>query len=154
MENFKFKHVYDNEVVDVIPYCLDYIQKYPGLEIYVGTDSQNKKKISLYCTVIAFRAPGSVGVHFIYCKDIVKKIKDKWTRLWKEAEHTAIVANYLRQNLVPVHHVEVDYNIDKASGSYMMVNAGVGYLKGLGYENVIAKPAEQVAVKAANHLVQ
>ena len=118
----------------------------------MGTDSQNYRKSTVYAVVVAFRY-GRKGVHFIYHKEKLRKIRDKWTRLWKEAEMTAEVAMHLRQNLVPVHAVELDYNKKAGEGSTSMVAPGVGYLKGLGFETVIAKPDEQVAVKAANHIV-
>ena len=50
--------------------------------------------------------------------------------------------------------VELDYNKgDENAGSHSMVAAGVGYLKGLGFNNVSTKPDVQVAVKAANNIV-
>jgi len=155
MEHLTFKDGYSNSAIDVLQHARDFIVKNPDVEVYVGTDSQNKKKVTVYCTVIAFRYANHRGVHYVYTKQVILKIKDRWTRLWKEAEYTAQVATMLRTNLVPVHYVEVDYNAkDKTAGSYSIVAAAVGYLKGLGYDNVVAKPDLQVAVKAANHLVQ
>ena len=155
MEHLVYRDGHDNSVVDVLHHAREFIKQHPDLEIYVGTDSQNKKKVTIYCTVIAFRYSCGRGVHYVYSKQHIPKIKDRWTRLWKEAEFTAQAATMLRTNLVPVHHVEVDYNAkDKTAGSYSIVTSAVGYLKGLGFDNVTAKPDLQVAVKAANHLVQ
>lgn len=152
IKDLNFRHESGQEYIDIVSYARAKVQKHPDLRIYVGCDSQNSKRATTYGVVIAFRY-GAKGVHFIFHKEKVKKIRDKWTRLWLEAEFTALVASYLRSNLVPVHEVELDFNRDKTAGSNMLVASSVGYMKGLGFDKVSTKPDEQVAVKAANHIV-
>lgn len=141
------------EKVDIIQYSLEMFKKQPSTEIYIGSDSQNFRKSTVYVGIIAYRY-GQRGVHFVYYKERVKKIKDKFTRLWKEVELTAEIGQLLRSNLVPVHVAEVDFNKKETTGSHMMLNTGVGYLRGLGYDTVVAKPDSQIAVKAADHLLR
>lgn len=161
MTHFNFRTHGGTQHVDIVAYAREKIKEHPDLRIYVGTDSQDKRRSTVYATVIAFRY-GTRGVHYVFHKEKVRRIRDRWTRLWKEAEMTAEVALYLRNNLIPVYSVELDYSSNKKWGSHNMVQAGVGYLKGLGFNNIHAKPNTpeealdeelQVAVKAADNIV-
>lgn len=157
-EKFNFRHESGLSNIDVVSYARDMVCKHSDIEVYVGCDSQSTRKHIVYATVIAFRF-GTRGVHFIYHKHSFDKrkklIKDRWTRLWMEANYTSVVAKHLQDNMVPVHYVELDYNQDPCAGSHTLLKSGIGFLLGLGFreKQVLTKPNVQVAVKAANHLV-
>lgn len=136
--------------VDLIVYCNKILAK-GHTDIYVGTDSINSKNSTIYCIVVAFRTNKS-GVHFIYKKVIIQKIRDKFNRLWKEVELSINVAEFLRKHNINIHTIELDLNSDKKWGSHGVVGAGVGYCAGLGYKTNI-KPDEQISTRAADHIL-
>jgi predicted RNase H-related nuclease YkuK (DUF458 family) len=136
--------------VDLITHCNEILSKHQT-DIYVGTDSINSKNSTIYCIVVAFRSNKS-GVHFIYKKINIQKIRDKFNRLWKEVELSITVAEYLRKHNINVDTIELDLNSDKKWGSHGVVGAGVGYCSGLGYKTNI-KPDEQMSTRAADHIL-
>lgn len=146
----RFKTVH-GEYVDVIRHCNDIMLKHDNLKIFVGTDSINSKQFTTYCTVIAFRY-GNNGAHFIYSKESIKKIKDRYARLWREVEISVEVAQFLEEFDIMVETIELDLNSDKKWMSNSVVGSGVGYCVGLGF-NANIKPEEQIATRAADHIL-
>ncbi len=147
------------EIVDPIQHSLEMISQFAKrkkwedeLKIYVGCDSQNRRYSTSYVTVVAYRY-GNKGAHFIYTRDNVKKIKERWPRLWGEVERALEVANLLKNNNIPVFCVDLDFNEKEIARSSDMVKAARGYVIGSGY-NCTVKPSEQVASRAADHLVR
>lgn len=139
----------ENVKVDVIKHTLEQIRKDPFVEIHVGTDSQDKSGYTKFATVIAYKW-GSRGVHYIYNVHKVDRIRDKFTRLYKEAEITIEVAEWLRKKAKSVKfELDFDYNGDEAHFSQKLVSSTVGWAKGLGYK-VNIKPFKQIATKAAD----
>ena len=53
--------------VDLVDYTNEYLETHEGIEIMVGTDSQNRGKETVFCTVVAFYDPGH-GAHCIFRK--------------------------------------------------------------------------------------
>ncbi len=150
---WNFKTEAGDLLIDAMAHVKDLLEKHSDAKIYIGCDSGNAKTVTTYVTVIAIRY-GARGVHFIYDRQRVKKIRDKYSRLWKEVEYTAELGEYLQSHKIPIYAVELDFNKDHKSGSNFVLGSGVGYLLGLGYKNVIVKPDVQVAVKAADHIVR
>jgi predicted RNase H-related nuclease YkuK (DUF458 family) len=145
-----FKKI-DGEAIELIKYTLNIISTKPDVAIYVGTDSQNCKKVTKYVTVVAYRY-GSRGVHFIYQLSSEKKIKDQFERLFKEAEMSIKIAEYLKSKSISVFAIDLDYNKNKKFESNKLVTATRGWCESLGYK-VIIKPDEQVATRAADMIV-
>lgn len=146
-----FRNEYNpKKVIDPIKYSLNYLAENPGCEIYVGCDSQNKDRYTVYVTAICYRV-GTRGVHVIYHKDKVERVNNIHVRLWSECERAIEVADMLSNNNVPIHQVELDYNDQEGVESNKLVKAGRGYIKGLGYRAGV-KPEELVAARAADHI--
>lgn len=133
-------------------YLKEYLKTTFDSKIYIGTDSQNYRKYTAYAICIAVRN-GDRGAHVLYHTLTEPKIKDRYARLWKEVEYSVELANQLVENEISVDVIELDFNKDKKSGSNMMIAAGEGYVKGLGYD-VKSKPDELVATKAADHILR
>jgi uncharacterized protein len=146
--NRLFRNV-DGEIIDVIPHSLNILSKYPNIDIHIGTDSQNHRRHTYYVIVIAYRY-GNRGVHYILHKIKEKKIKDKWTRLWKEAEYTIETAEFINKKLNIKIQLDFDYNIDEKHFSSKLVQAASGWASSLGYK-VNIKPHNQIATRAADH---
>ena len=140
----------DGNKVDVVKHTLDIIKKDPYVEIHIGTDSQNKGEYTHYATVIAYRY-GTRGVHYIYHKEKITRIRDRFTKLFKEAEFTIEVAEWLSSK-VPSIKVELDfdYNDDQKFFSQKLVSSVKGWAESLGYKTNI-KPNNQIATKAADY---
>lgn len=151
-----FKNV-RGEKVDEIGYTLDILKKCPTAKIYIGSDSQKKRKTVDFATVIAYRY-GVRGCHIIYHKWSVRRkgygrgdaLVEKRLRI--EVEKTMEVAIKLQEHSIKVHQIDFDLNCDPKWKSNKFVQMAVGWAKGLGYK-ISIKPDEQVATKAADQIV-
>lgn len=147
--NDKFKTI-DGHFVDLVAHCHEQVSKYPELTIHVGTDSLNTAGFTTYVTVIAFRYPNK-GVHCVFNKSHVPKIRDKWQRLYQEAELSVAAANWINANTpYKVHCIDLDYNDNPSHFSNTVISAGAGLAMGYGHDFTI-KPNEQVASRAADN---
>jgi len=147
--NRLFRKVEGDAVSDIVKHTLDILTECPYVEVHIGTDSQNHRRTTVYVTAIAYRY-GNRGVHYIYHKHKVKKIKDKWTRLWNEADYSIEVAEWLTQKVKVKVEIDLDYNSDEKHFSSKLVNPAVGWASSLGYKTNI-KPNNQIATRAADH---
>ena len=135
--------------VDPIIYTKKILNKNPFVSIHIGTDSQSRAKKTQFATVIAYRF-GNRGVHYILSKVGFPKIKDLWTRLWKEAEMSINVSELITNSLNISVEIDMDYNEDNNFKSNKLVAATKGWANSLGYK-VNVKPNIQIATKAADH---
>lgn len=143
---------YDN----IVPYILDILTKDPMVKIHIGTDSQNHTTTTSYATVIAFHMKGGLngggqGVHCLYQKQKFNKIKDKYIRLFKEAEMSIEVANWLTDLINIKVEIDLDYNNDKKFFSSKLVESTRGWAISEGYK-VNIKPGAQIATRFADYL--
>ncbi len=147
----------NGEKIDVAKHTQSIIDLYPDTKVYVGCDSQNKKKGCVYAVVIAYRftyGDGTrKGARYIYTKEWVDKMKDKFTRLFGEVTRSVEVAQWLEREGFKVHKIDLDFNLDITAGSHNMVAVGSGYVKGFGFDPT-CKPEEQIASRAADHIVK
>ena len=147
--NRVFRRVDGDSIPDIVKHTLDILTECPYVEVHVGTDSQNHRRSTVYVTAIAFRY-GNRGVHYIYHKHKMKKIKDKWTRLWNEADYSIEVANWLTSKVNVKVEIDLDYNCQEKHFSSKLVGPAVGWVESLGYKANI-KPNNQIATKAADY---
>jgi len=148
-----YRDINGKRIRDIATYARKFLATHTGSKIYIGTDSQNTRKKTLYATVIAFRYDRK-GVHYIYHRQSFKKIRSRFDRLWRETQFSIEVATELRDtHQLPIERIELDYNKKKTAGSNMMISAGEGYVTGLGF-NVASKPDELIATKAADHIIR
>lgn len=154
MKHFQLEN--GEQVHDLKEYVSNIFAKHvlsEDFKVYVGCDSQNSRYNTCYVTVIAFRFSRN-GTHFIFCRDNVRpKIKDRWPRLWGEVERSLEVAQWLKSNGFKVDCVDLDFNRKEIARSNEMVKSAKGYILGFGF-NTSVKPEEQVASRAADHIVR
>ena len=143
-----FKNI-KGENIDTVNHTLEIMKSYPYAEIHIVTDSQNINKETYYTTVIAYRL-GSRGVHYIFSKQKREIIRDMWTRLWKEAEYSVDVAEWLTKKIALKVEIDMDYNEDKSYKSHKLISAAKGWANSLGYK-VNVKPNNQIATRAADY---
>ncbi len=146
----KYFRTEKGERVNVIEHCREILGQYPKAEILIGTDSQNSKSHSWYSTVIVYRY-GTNGAHYVYNTIKVPKIKDLFSRLFKECELSVEIAEYISQyTSYKVGAIELDFNDFKSTKSTPLVSATRGWVESLGYKAVL-KSGEMIACKAADH---
>lgn len=146
----KYFKTEEGGLVNVIEHCQEQI-KQDNLKIYISTDSQNYGGKSVFVTAVVFRY-GLRGAHYIYLKQRIPRIRDIFTRLWKEGELTVECAEMITQEIpLKIEALEFDYNNKKITKSTNLVPALVGWASSLGY-NTRVKPDEMIAAKAADHL--
>ncbi len=143
-----FKDIRGNRI-DPVGHTIEVIKNYPYVEIHIGTDSQNINKQTRYTSVIAYRL-GSRGVHYIISKTSVLQISDMWTRLWKEAEFSIDIAEWLTKKVSVKVEIDMDYNGDETFKSHKLISAAKGWANSLGYK-VNVKPNNQIATRAADY---
>ena len=148
--NLTFRTI-DGKVVNPVAHSFEMIRKHPDCKIYVGSDSQNHRRLTKYATVIAYRY-GTRGAHYIYTtwkyKPKIRIIKE---RLIQETMVTMDVVQRLLDADVPIYAVDFDFNDEKETLSSELVSFAIGWTQGLGLRGH-AKPQEMVATRAANHL--
>ena len=143
-----FKNI-KGERIDPIAHTLKILKDYPNVQIHIGSDSQNVGKKTRYATVIAYRY-GSRGVHYILSKKNEVLLKNMWSRLWKEAEMSIDVAEWLTNQISVRVEIDMDYNSDENFKSSKLISATKGWANSLGYK-VNVKPNNQIATKAADY---
>lgn len=137
------------ENVNVVQHTLKVLKEHPNVQIHIGTDSQNMGRITSYSTVIAYRM-GTKGVHYIASRQRIPIINDMWTKLWKEAEMSIEVAQWLTEQINVRVEIDMDYNGDEDHKSHKLISAAKGWANSLGYK-VNVKPDNQIATRAADH---
>jgi hypothetical protein len=146
----RFKRLADHQYVDLVPYLLDRITD--DVKIYIGADSQNIGEKTHYATVIVLHY-GNSGGHVLYNKQIVPRVRDSFSRLWKEVEDSIEVALYLSdQGLPRATYIDLDLNPDPRYQSNTVLRAAMGYVESLGFKPRI-KPNAAAASCCADHLL-
>ncbi len=139
----------EGEKVNVVDHTIQIMKDNLFTEVYIGCDSQNNKKNTKYATCIVYRYPNK-GAHYIYRIDVVPKIKDMFTRLFKECEYSLDIANYLSKeaNIKDIT-VELDYNNIKITKSTPLISATKGWVESSGYKCIL-KGGLIIACKVAD----
>jgi len=146
----RFKRLADHRYVDLVPYLREKIDD--SVKIYVGADSQNIGVNTHYATVIVLHY-GNSGGHVLYHKEVVPRVRDNFSRLWKEVEDSIAVAMFLRENnLSEVEYIDLDLNPDPKYNSNTVLRAALGYVESMGFKARI-KPNAAAASCCADHLL-
>lgn len=138
------------EKVDVVKHTLEIIKNNPSVEIHIGTDSQSEGDKTTYVTAIAYRF-GTRGVHYIYWKEKIPRVRNRYNKLFRETELTIEVAEWFTKQIKSVRvELDFDYNKDERFWSQKLVSSTKGWAEGLGYK-VNIKPIKQIATRAADY---
>jgi len=148
----EFKSLSNYQTIDLISYIREYIMEYPNTNIYIGCDSQNAKKKTIYALVIVLHH-NTRGGHVLYTKEVLPRIKDRFTRIFREVEQSVEIANYLTEyNIQPPKYIDIDINPDPKYGSNFILNSALGFVESMGY-NARCKPNAMMASKVADYLI-
>ena len=148
-----WKSLSGRQSIDVISYVKEYIKNNPTVEVLIGTDSQNHRRVTDYALVIALHT--NRGSHIVYSKLSFPKITDRFSRLLKEVNFTIDIATQLRESGIPVSIMKLhfDLNPDPRYKSNDVVRTALGWAEGLGYQCGV-KPNAEAASYAADHLLR
>lgn len=168
----KFKQFGGFLIDDVRQYVKEYIAKHPEVEIYVGSDSMNHRKATTFVTVVCFVHPGHGG-HIVFRRYNTQRIKARkqdydrakaetentkfwketlFPRMWREVQDSADIALALKDVVGnKTITVDLDLNPDEKHQSNVAHDAGVGYIKSLGFK-CRTKPEAFAASCAADFL--
>ena len=147
----KWKLLRNEKEVNLIDYIVDYLNEKPNTKIFIGTDSQNNGRKTKFAFVIVLYNEKKGG-HIIYSTLITDLIKDRFTRLLKEVEHSINIADDLRLHKIdkPIT-IDIDLNLDKKFFSHVVLTTALGWVTSLGYE-CRTKPYAAASSKAADKL--
>lgn len=132
-------------------YCTEH-KEFP-IEVIVGTDSQNKAKVTTYSTVIVLYTPGHGG-HCIFKRWNTPKETVRQVRLLKEVEESINTANELVEAGCPKpKYIDIDINPNPKYKSNEVFTSAKGWVESCGYE-VRFKSLGPLVTSAADWLVK
>jgi hypothetical protein len=145
-----FRSLSNEKVVDLIPYLKEKLSESDNIAIYIGCDSQNIGGKTVYACVIVLHY-GNNGGHVLYSRMKVDRIRERFTKLWKEVEISMEVAEYLNENGIRAKYIDIDLNPDPRYGSNNVLRAALGFVESYGY-TARCKPESFAASCAADRL--
>lgn len=136
-------------IVSLDSYLSHYLSENPDAQIIIGCDSKNRDSETVYGLVIVLYKEKKGG-HVLYAKQRVPRIRDRWSRLWREVELSVALANELQEKGFPkAKFIDLDLNPDPRFKSNDVVRAAVGLVESMGYE-ARTKPYSLCASYAAD----
>lgn len=127
-----FRSLGNGKVVNLVPYLKDKLSEREDISIYIGCDSQNVGAKTIYAMVVVLHY-GRNGGHVVYAKKKFDRIKDRFTKLWKEVEISMEVAQFLEANGIKATFVDIDLNPDPKYGSNNVLRAALGFVTACGF---------------------
>ena len=153
--NLQFKSLGNHKVVtDIYSYVTDILSRKPDTKLYVGTDSQNSRRLTTYATVIVLHYnenDSGKGGHVLYSKETLPKMRDRYARLWGEVERSVEVSNMLKDLGLTVKNIDLDFNEDPRFNSNTILRSAVGYVEASGFE-ARWKPHNAFSVRVADQI--
>ena len=144
-----FRILATDTTVDFDAYLKEYLSQYPETNIIIGCDSKNRDKETVYGLVIVLYKEKKGG-HVLFAKERVPRIRDRWSRLWREVEMSVALANELQEKGFPkAQFIDLDLNPDPRYKSNDVVRAAVGLVESMGYQ-ARTKPYSLCASYAAD----
>jgi len=145
MENIlKFKKYDGTFIEDVTTYVERWVAQHPHCTITVGCDSQEHARFIKYSVTICLHDVDQYGIghgaHVVYADhvDNNRNMKsDIYTKLWAEAELTIQAAKLLEEPALKWGRkitIHLDYNSSEKEYSNVLYAAGLGFVKGMGFE--------------------
>lgn len=139
----------------------DYVKNWTENHIYgsvtIGCDSQEHSKYIKYSVSICMHDVDESGIghgaHVIFASfyDKDKNMKTNiYTKLWAEAEISVEAALQLKDCKMKIM-VHLDYSSDENRYSNILYKAGIGYVKGMGFD-ALGKPHAWAATHVGDSL--
>lgn len=135
MEKRIFRTLNDKKIVDLVSYIKDYIKQHPNVEILIATDSQNRKRSTVFGLTLCLYKPKKGG-HVLYSRFETNRIKDNYVRLIQEVWTSINLAEYIREELnIKVKWIDMDLNGFDIYDSNRVLRQCLGMCNAYGYES-------------------
>ncbi len=125
------------------------------LKVYIGTDSQVKRGIVEFATVIVFLREHKGGFMFINRDKITRQLGIK-ERMLTEVQKSIDIA-YQLCPILDLYHIDLevhaDINTNPSFESNIALKEAMGYILGMGFQ-FRAKPESFASTNCANKIVQ
>ena len=119
--------------IDLVQYIKDYLKTHNNIEILVGSDSQNTRKVTSYATVVVLYNPGHGG-HVLYEKTNTPKELVRNRRLMNEVWRSVEIAELIKNSGLPKPlYIDIDINPNSRFKSSEVFKSAVGLIEGMGY---------------------
>lgn len=125
------------------------------LKVYIGTDSQVKRRVIVMATVIVFLREHKGGFMFIQKDRIIRRMSIK-ERMLMEVQKSIETAYHLCPLLDKYHidlEVHADINTNPHFESNVALKEAMGYILGMGFV-FKAKPESFASTNCANRIIQ
>lgn len=157
----KFMTFGRSPIEDLAEHVEKFLKDDPFSIVAVGTDSKQLRYHTMYVVAVAMYNPFLMrGAHVVFCRFRIEKQRDIFTRLFKEAEYSLSVAEYLHERLqnsgyirrdlkqeeghLKLVDIHVDFNSEPGPNgawkSHPVYNATMPWLKGQDFR-VYGKPS-------------
>lgn len=138
--------------IDLVDYIQNYLKEKPDTQIFIGSDSQVRGRLTKYAYVIVLYTERKGG-HVLYAKETITKI-DWFSRLMREVNESIKLAQLLTEGGIskPIT-IDIDLNPDPKWRSNSVLRSVLGWSEGMGYATRY-KPNALAASYAADHLVK
>lgn len=125
--NHKFKILSTKTEVDLIPYIQQYFVTHgDSVEILIGTDSQNKRKNTVYALCLVLYRPGKGG-HVLYTRYETLREVETRNRLINETWASIELAEHVKNNTgIKATWLDLDINNDKKYKSNEVLTTALG----------------------------
>ena len=147
-----FKKFTGEKLPSITEYIKEYTREHDGVEIIVGTDSQNKGHNTTYSTVIVLYTPGHGG-HCIFRRWKTPKERVRQVRLLKEVEESINLANELKEAGLNIKYIDLDINPNPKFKSNEVFQTAKGWVESVGFE-VRFKTIAPLVTSVADWLVK
>ena len=129
-----FRKFNGEKIPSVDEYIKQYMEEHNGIDILVGTDSQNRGDFTVYSTVIAMYTPGH-GAHCIFKRWREPRERIRATRLMNEVWASVACAESLKSNgITNIKYIDIDINPSPRFKSNEVFSSAKGMIEGMGYE--------------------
>src|SRR5690606_22404783 len=122
-------------------------------KVYMGTDSQVKRGIVEFATVIVFLREHKGGFMFINREKLTRRLGIK-ERMFTEVQKSIDIAYQLGPRLDLYHidlEVHADINTNPSFGCILALKEAMGYILGMGFQ-FRAKPESFASTNCANKI--
>ena len=139
--------------IELTEYIKNYITTHPGIEIIIGSDSQNYSKETVYVTAVILYTPGRGG-HVVYERERQPREQTRSVRLMNEVWRSVETANKICDAGLPKPtFIDIDVNPDRKCKSNEVFDSAKGLVEGMGYK-CRCKHLNVMATCTADHLVR
>ena len=156
---YTFKKANGTAITDIRQYVKDWVAENPYGTITIGCDSQEHAKYIKYAVSIIMHFRDKYGgghgghvVSAVYVDHSRNMKSDIFTKLFAESEIVVEVAQMIG-DIGKKPTIHLDYNSDETKYSHVLYNAGLGYVKSMGYD-VYGKPHAWAASHTADRVAK